>query len=165
MDRPAPIHDLPDKDRQAIEKHAGSERIVLIADSFLRVTGKELIPAGADPANALWHAPMVVLAHGTQEDPVFFYGNRMALDLFEVTAAELTAMPSRYSAEPMERAERARFLAEVTERNFIADYSGIRISRSGNRFRIAQAIVWNLLDDDGPIRGQAACFDHWTPVS
>jgi hypothetical protein len=151
-------------ERRTIETHAGAERIALIADSFHRVTGQNLVPPGADPATALWAAPMVVLAHGTEADPVFFYGNRTALELFETIAADLVRMPSRYSAEPMEREERMRFLQAVAARNFIADYSGIRISQRGQRFRIAQATVWNLLDADGAIRGQAACFDRWEPL-
>lgn len=151
--------------RRTIEAHADAARIALIAASFRRVTGQNLVPPGDDPATAMWTAPRVILAHGTEADPVFFYGNRMALDLFETTAADLIRMPSRYSAEPMERGERARFLGDVAARNFIADYSGIRISRSGQRFRIAQATVWNLLDADGAIRGQAACFDRWEMLS
>lgn len=152
-------------ERRLVEAHAGSSRIALIADSYRRVTGHTLIPGGEDPAPALWNAPMVVLAHGTEADPVFFYGNRAALDLFETRGEDLVRMRSRFSAEPMERDERARFLALVTERNFVSDYSGIRISQRGRRFRIAQATVWNLLDADGAIRGQAACFDRWTPVA
>ena len=104
---------------------------------------------------------MVILAHGIEADPVFFYANHMALTLFELDAREAIAMPSRYSAEPMERAERAAFLQAVSERNFIADYSGIRVSRHGKRFRIAQAVVWNLIDAAGVHHGQAACFDRW----
>ena len=44
------------------------------------------------------------------------------------------------------------------------DYSGIRISKTGRRFRIEQAIVWNLTDGVGNQLGQAATFDRWTPL-
>ncbi|OCC25106.1 MEKHLA domain-containing protein [Croceicoccus estronivorus] len=150
-----------------VETHAGSERIALIADSFRRVTGNTLLPpdGNLDPASAIWRAPMVVLAHGTEADPVFFYGNRLALDLFEASADAFINLPSRFSAEPMERQERARFLAQVADHNCITDYSGIRISQTGQRFRIERATVWNLLDADGAIHGQAACFDRWAPVT
>ena len=53
---------------------------------------------------------------------------------------------------------------ERTRRDgFVDDYQGIRISRTGKRFRIEQAIVWNLVDDQGRHAGQAATFDHWSP--
>ena len=146
--------------RLIVETHAGLARIELIQNSFMRVTGKPLLPDGS----TLWQAPMVILAHGRETDPVFFYANRMALSLFELTADEVIQLPSRFSAEPMERAKRAAFLRTVTERNFIADYSGIRVSRYGKRFRIAQATVWNLIDAEGHHHGQAACFDHWDPL-
>jgi len=53
--------------------------------------------------------------------------------------AELTRTPSRLTAEAPNREERARLLAAVTARGFIDDYSGVRISKSGRRFRIARA--------------------------
>jgi hypothetical protein len=59
------------------------------------------------------------------------------------------------------RDERAEFLRRVRENGFIDDYSGIRISRTGRRFRIRQAIVWNVLDDAGAYAGQAATFSSW----
>ena len=100
----------------------------------------------------------------TQRDPVFFYGNRAALDLFEMGAEEFVSLPSRFSAEPLVREERARLLAEVSARGFIDDYSGIRIAKTGRRFRIARATVWNLVDGIGAIHGQAATFSDWLEV-
>lgn len=58
-------------------------------------------------------------------------------------------MPSRLTAEAPNRAERARLLAEVTARGFIEDYSGRRISHTGQRFLIERATVWNLTDAEG----------------
>lgn len=142
---------------------AGRER--LIAESHARVTGGELVPAGSDPAEALWRLPAVVLAHGTEADPLFFYGNRVALELFEMRAADFVSLPSRLSAEPDGRACRAELMARVTREGFIRDYSGVRISSSGRRFLIERAVVWNLIDGHGVLRGQAATFDEWTPVT
>ena len=59
------------------------------------------------------------------------------------------------------REERARLLAAVTERGFIDDYSGVRISKTGRRFKISRAMVWNLLTEEGKLCGQAAMFRHW----
>ena len=56
-------------------------------------------------------------------------------------------------------------LAQVTEHGFIDNYAGIRISKSGRRFRISNAIVWNLVTDKGERCGQAATFDRWESIS
>lgn len=136
-------------------------RLDLIIESFQRLTGRPLLPGGGGP-EPLWTAPFVVLAHGTEADPVFFFGNRLALSLFEVTAEQLLAMPSRLSAEAPDRDERARLLAQVTRHGFIADYAGVRISATGRRFCIERATVWNLIDAAGALHGQAAAFADWT---
>ena len=134
-------------------------RLALIAESFQRLTGKPLVD---DPSpESLWNAPRVIVAHGTEADPVFFYGNRMALDVFEMDFASFTRLPSRYSAEPMNREERARLLERVSRDGFIDDYAGVRISATGKRFRIGQAVVWNLIDAERVCHGQAATFDRW----
>ena len=69
--------------------------------------------------------------HGTEPDPVFFYGNRLALELFGMDFAAFTRLPSRFSAEPLLREERALLLERVTRDGFIDDYSGIRIAACG----------------------------------
>lgn len=142
--------------------HADS-RQALIASSFFRLTGRVLldVPAGMPLAQAMWHAPSVVVAHGLEADPVFFYGNQRALDLFEMPFDAFTRLPSRFSAEPVARSEREALLARVTRDGFIDDYSGVRIAASGKRFRIEQAVVWNLVDEHGRLHGQAATFRHW----
>jgi len=122
--------------------------------------------AGRDQATAraLYHSPLVILAHDAAEDPVFTYGNLAAQRRFELSWAELTALPSRCSAEPLDRAERARLLEAVARRGFIDDYAGVRVSRTGRRFRIERTVVWNLVDEAGRRLGQAAAFDHWTDL-
>jgi PAS domain-containing protein len=136
-------------------------RLQLIADSYQRLTGRSLLAEGSDPITALWSLPQVVLAHGTESDPVFFYGNRKALELFELTPEQIIRMPSRLSAEPLQREAREELLLRVTQHGFIDDYEGIRVSSSGKRFRIKQATVWNLIDDQGKLHGQAATFAEW----
>ena len=133
-------------------------RIALIASSFERLGGKPLVDAAEDVIAALWHAPSAIVAHGTEPDPVFFFANRQALEAFESDVAAFTRMPSRLSAEAPLRGERQALLARVSTCGFIDDYSGIRITATGRRFRIDQAIVWNILDDEGSRHGQAATF-------
>ena len=112
-------------------------------------------------AEKVFHAPFVLVAHGTEADPVLNYGNAAALELWAMSWDEFTRTPSRLTAEAPNREERARLLNAVTTLGFIDDYSGIRISKTGRRFRIAQATVWNLLDERGAYAGQAAMFSHW----
>ncbi len=136
-----------------------------IARSLKHWTGRELL-AGAELepamlAEKVFHAPFVLVSHGTEADPVLNYGNASALQLWEMSWAELTSTPSRLTAEAPNREERARLLAEVTQHGFIDDYSGIRISKNGRRFRIAQATVWNLISPAGQPCGQAALFARW----
>lgn len=136
----------------------------LLRRSLRQLAGRDLVPPGLTPeeaARVVFAAPFVVLSHDATPDPVLTYGNRAALALFELTWAELTRMPSRLTAEAPDRDERARLLARVAAQGWIDDYSGVRISRTGRRFRIEQATVWNLLDSDGHHCGQAATFANW----
>jgi MEKHLA domain len=133
-------------------------------NSFLRWLKRDLIVRDGsvhEQAERLFQAPFVVVSHGTQTDPILCYGNARALQLWELSWEELTAMPSRLTAEPMHRDERAQLLARTTRDGYVDDYRGIRISKSGRRFRIAQAIVWNVIDEQGMYCGQAAMFSQW----
>ncbi len=136
-------------------------------DSYRHWTGRELIVRNGDPsldAVALFDAPFVIVSHGTEANPILNYGNRAALKLWELDWERLTRMPSRETAEPMHRDERERFMDSVRRDGFLSNYSGIRIASSGKRFRIENALIWNLVDDHGNICGQAATFSNWTPV-
>ncbi len=133
-------------------------RIALIAASYQRLLGAPLVAGGDDVAAALWRAPHAIVAHGTEADPLFFFGNAAALAAFESDVAAFTAMPSRLSAEAPARGERQALLDRVSSDGFIRDYAGMRISATGRRFRIENAVVWNLVDEDGARHGQAATF-------
>ena len=140
--------------------------VAILLNSFNHWTGKNLIESEASisPIQAalqLFYAPFAVVSHDTAEDPVFNYANQTALTLFGMSWEEFTAMPSRFSAEPANRTERARLLAEVTVKGYSDDYQGIRIAKDGKRFCIKNAVIWNLLDDDGFNCGQAAMFNQW----
>jgi hypothetical protein len=136
----------------------------ILARSFKHFTQRDLLAGEFTAealAEALFTAPFVVVSHGTQTDPVLNYGNRTALNLWEMTAEEFTRTPSRLTAEAPNREERARLLAAVTAHGFIDDYSGVRISKTGRRFEISRATVWNLLAPDKTFYGQAAMFSEW----
>lgn len=136
----------------------------LLLDSYRRLLGRELIERQATPeldSQRLFQAPFVVVSHGAQADPVLCYGNRTALQLWQMDLATLAQTPSRLTAEPVHRDERAQLLARTTRDGYVDDYRGVRISSQGRRFLIEQAIVWNLTDAVGHPVGQAATFSTW----
>lgn len=145
-----------------------AEHAELLLRSYSALTGRDLLEAtqaeAIDRAKALYEAPFFVASHDRSADPLLTYGNRVAQELFEMDWDEFTGQPSRFTAEPPNREERQRLLDEVRARGFIDDYSGIRISKTGKRFLIRRATVWNLVGEDGQPRGQAATFAHWTPL-
>jgi pimeloyl-ACP methyl ester carboxylesterase len=137
----------------------------LILSSFLRATGKNLIDnklPEKERFRLLFEAPFCVVSHNTEDDPVFNYGNKTALELFEMNWEDFTNLPSRHSAEPQVREEREKLLARVTQNGFIDDYQGVRISSSGRRFMVEDSIVWNMIDESGVYRGQAAVLYKWS---
>jgi hypothetical protein len=143
------------------------EHVQILLDSFARLLGRDLVQrqrSPAEQADRLFRAPFVVVSHGVESDPILTYGNAAALALWEMTPEELRRTPSRLTAEPVHRDERARLLERTRRDGYVDDYAGIRVSKSGKRFRIERAIVWNVVDSAGSHRGQAATFDRWTPL-
>ncbi|MDD5392694.1 MAG: MEKHLA domain-containing protein [Thiothrix sp.] len=141
-----------------------TQHLRLLHTSFRHYLGRELgglAWQGESTALALDQAPFVLLSHNTAADPVFTYGNKKALELFEMDWEALTHLPSRYSAEPLAREEREHLLQTVNRQGYIDHYAGVRISSTGRRFMIQNAIVWNLRNTQGNYCGQAAYFDNW----
>jgi hypothetical protein len=136
----------------------------ILIDSYRHWSGRALITPTDSPvaaARRLYQASFAVVSHGTGPDPLFNYGNETALKLFEMSWEQLTRTPSRHSAEPSEREQRAELMTRVSRDGFMQGYRGIRVSASGRKFRIEDATIWNLLDETGSTIGQAACLRHW----
>ncbi|MCA9036964.1 MAG: MEKHLA domain-containing protein [Planctomycetaceae bacterium] len=142
-------------------------RTTQLLDSWKRWIGSELIERThpEEDAERLYKSPFVVVAHGTETDPLLNYGNLSALRLWQMTIEEFIGTPSRKTAEPIHRDERERLLARTRSDGYIDNYSGIRISSTGQRFQIENAVVWNVVDDRGCVIGQAATFGTWTMLS
>lgn len=144
-----------------------TQRSEVLLDTYQRLLGQDLIARSgnaAEDARRLYLAPFAVLAHGTEADPILDYANAIALGLWEMTPEQLRATPSRLTAEPVVREARERVLAQMAQRGFITGYEGVRISRTGRRFRILNVTIWNLVDSAGRPAGQAATFTRWTDV-
>ena len=152
--------------RPAPDNGYASDHVDLLLSNYRRWLRRDLSPSlfakeNLSEAEALFTADFALVSHGVEADPLFNYGNQTALRLFGLEWESLFCLPSRKSAKMSDRRERARLLDAVRTQGFIDDYTGIRISASGRRFRIDRATVWNLVDQDGRYRGQAACFDAW----
>lgn len=133
-----------------------AQHAALLAGSFRRILGRPLFEDTA--AEALYHAPFPILSHDGAEDPVLTYGNLAAQSLWEMGWSRLTSIPSRLTAEPQHRSQRAGMFEQMRAKGFVEDYSGVRISASGKRFEIRNAVIWPLLDESGVKRGEAATF-------
>jgi MEKHLA domain len=144
--------------------HLMSTHALCLARSFKKWTGQDLLPgnfSGEELAEQLFDVPFIIVSHGTEADPILNYGNRAALELWEMSWDEFTRTPSRLTAEAPNRRERARLLEIVTNQGYIDNYSGVRISKKGRRFEISRATVWNLISEKGEPCGQAATFSEW----
>lgn len=132
----------------------------LLDNSYKTFFGESLVPADITESAAAAHwlyedAPFAVLAHNTDADPTFVYGNLAAQRRFGYTWEELTSLRSRYSAELPNREERQQLLDRVARDGYAQDYRGIRITKTGERFMIEDATLWQLIDVHGRIHGQA----------
>ncbi len=138
----------------------------LLLQSYQHWTRVPLIPPSDSSLQDLMHFPDAVASHIASDDPQFNYANHAALALFKMRDDEFLGLPSRYSAEPLVREQRAAFLAEVTANGFVENYSGVRIAQDGSRFLIEQATVWNVVDVTKPenVLGQAVLIKKWKPI-
>jgi hypothetical protein len=141
-----------------------AEFFSLLTSSYKRLVGSSLAPADRESSWLYHEAPFAVVAHNIEPDPRFIYANKAAQICFEYSWNEFTALPSRLSAEAVERAERQRLLDAVSRNGFVTGYRGIRIAKSGRRFWIEDGVVWQLLGVDGTCRGQAAMFASWRDI-
>lgn len=139
-----------------------------LLDSYRHWTRSELIErtGGAQhQAHTLFEAPFVVVSHGVEADPILNYGNRTALDLWELSWDRFIQTPSRLTAEPDNRPERGRMLEQARVNGYCDGYRGVRISSTGRRFLVEQALIWTVIDSDGRPIGQAATFSRWSRLS
>ena len=137
----------------------------LLLNSFRHWIGRELLERAGDrasQAHALFLSPFVVVSHGMEEDPLLNYGNQVALELWGMTWEDLTRTPSRLTAQPTNQAEREWILEQAKTRGYLGTYRGVRITSTGRRFLVENALIWNVVDAEGQRVGQAARFSQWT---
>ena len=109
-------------------RHGCVAQTQTLLDSFHRLVGYDLLPRTGDPADEakrLFEAPFVVVSHGMEADPVLNYGNRTALQLWEMTSEQFVVTPSRLTAELTHRDARERLLEATMRRGYLGGYEGI----------------------------------------
>ena len=147
------------------DNHYLSQHVALLRHSFRHWTGRDLVApqmGEADAARYLCQARFALLSHDTAKDPIFNYANQTAMSLFAMNWEDITALPSRMSAEPVAQAEREKLMEIVTRQGFYEHYCGVRIGRHGRRFLIEDAVIWNLLEPiTKAFKGQAAMLKQW----
>jgi hypothetical protein len=136
-----------------------------LLQSYRRWFGRPLIACSTtnprQQAQELFAAATVVLAHDGGDDPRLIYANAAALRLWRRPWGALVGMPSRLTAEPVERLARAQMLNDALRQQAIPGYRGIRVDSAGRRFQIEGARLWTLPASHGDGRGQAAAFARW----
>ncbi|MFB7502800.1 MULTISPECIES: MEKHLA domain-containing protein [Streptomyces] len=142
----------------------------LLLSSHLRLVGEPLCPARweteRDAARWLYErAPFGLLAHDGCADPRFVYANRTAQQRFGYTWDEFVGMPSRLSARPDGQEDRDAFVRAVTAGHWATGYRGIRVGKDGRPFWIEDVTMWDLMDAQGRVHGQAAVFRAWSPTA
>jgi hypothetical protein len=150
--------------RPAPENGFLADHVRMVLDSLERLTGRRPTDPADPPeaqAQAVFHAPYVLVSHGAEADPRLNYGNLAALALWEADWETFTAVPSRLTADSQTQAERTHLLHQARERGVIDNYSGVRVAFSGRQFMIENATLWTVSDADGTYRGQAALFDRY----
>ena len=140
------------------------QHVIRLCLSYFHWTGKLLIPneqQKTSPVKSMFESEFVLVSHGTDAIPVFNFANDNALKLFEMSWEEFIRLPSKYSADDDNQADRAELMQRVSRDGYADDCRGIRISSSGKRFLIEGATVWNVIDDQQKYYGQAAMFTNW----
>ena len=137
--------------------------VKILLDSFEKLVQKQIIVRTGDPAKDLKlieEGAFVLVSHNGEEDPILNYGNQFALDLWELNWDDFIKTPSRKTAEIDLRTRREEVLKTAMIKGFYDEYEGIRVSSKGKRFRIKNAIIWNVLNKHNVRIGQAAYFTN-----
>ena len=136
----------------------------IVLNSYKKLLKKELINRQGSPreqSRQLFYAPFVVFSHGIEKDPIYNYGNQLGLKLWEINWDELIETPSRTNTEISLRQERQILIQETTDREYVTNRQGIRISKTGKKYQINDITIWNLYNNEDKYCGQAATFSDW----
>tara|TARA_B110000211_G_C14081581_1_gene554795 strand:- start:279 stop:722 length:444 start_codon:yes stop_codon:yes gene_type:complete len=136
-----------------------------LLDSYKKFVKKDLIERSGDAETdfrIINNSSFIVASHNGADNPILNFGNKVALDLWELDWENFTKTPSRKTAELDLREKRQEMLRIAEVNGYFDDYEGIRISSTGKRFMIKKVIIWNVENESGEKIGQAATFSDIT---
>ena len=139
------------------------EHSKLLSDSYERATARKLIEleAGSDVGKALFDAPFRPVV------PWYRRRSRVELRKWRGVKAMGDVVGGFYQhALSLNRrtngtVAKGEVLEDAKRQGYSDGYYGIRISGSGQRFEIRNVLLWNIIDERGTYRGQAAIFSEW----
>jgi hypothetical protein len=173
----APVPSVPNKQfqqptpiirRQAVPKGRVEDKdawIQMSSDSLKKVTGKSIFDYMEEdnvttPHQIHDNERYAVLSHGTQDDPIYCYFNKAALQQFQWTEEEVYSLPSRYSAP--DGADRTRRQADVQQalQDDVKELTSIvRQTKQGDLFEMVNVVLWNVYNGTQRV-GQTAIYDR-----
>jgi hypothetical protein len=104
----------------------------------------------------------VLITHGTEADPIYNFANRAACTAFWRSYDDVVQLPSARSVvlQSDDEAKRIELMKAVTNQGYVEGATGIRVRDDGRFIKLVDAVVWNVVDNDGTHIGQAAFFDR-----
>lgn len=137
----------------------------LIAASYHHFTGLEIVPdykslSDLELAQRIFDADFALVSHN--QNKIFCFANNSALNLWETNWSNFTKMASTKSApdDDATQNERNNLLNEAFKKGYVDNYQGVRKSTKGNLFEIKNTTLFNVLDEDKNIIGQAALIQE-----
>lgn len=142
-----------------------TEWLLLSSNSLQQYTGKSLLEHMVEDSveslqDAHENTRFAILSHGIQEDPIYNYFNKAALETFQYEPEEIYQLPSRKSAPPDLRVDRAALIQASVECGFQIYTKAVRVTKCGRLFQINEGLLWNVYDNEGNRVGQTALFDR-----
>lgn len=155
---------------ESYKNYTTEEWVSLLLQSYFQLFKKDLIPTSDDLIENLFNADFYLVSHQYQNEPILVYGNQKVLDRWEMTWEGFVGTPSRLTAEKELQNKRAEILKIADKQGYFDKYEGIRISSTGKRFWIKEALIFNIYEDassnlNSKVIGQAALFYHTEDVN
>ena len=114
----------------------------------------------------------ILISHGTEESPIYNFGNIACLKAFARSWENQVSMPSSESVvcRSQDEASRIELMQSVTDYGiFDGKLNGYRVRDDGKFIKLTEGVVWNCYeygdDEEKTYIGQAAFFDtHVCPI-
>lgn len=133
-----------------------TEQMVLINKSYKESFNDTLVPFldAHDLVLKLHHAPYPLFAYDGNDSPKYTYMNLAAQRLFKVTQEEVEHLSVTETTAETLRKNLLNFILEVKSKKRYVSYSGLRITTTGEQFRLENAYLWAIYNNQKQYIGQ-----------